>query len=837
MPVRRPTASAAVGLSIVLAAAGSICVPTPAAAQDPRAHEAEALERRGELLEAQGQFAAAVESWRRALALRQAMQDRGGEARLAGTIGVAYFGREDYATAIEYLRPFLGLTRDLGERRAEGVALTYLGNSRVFLGRYTHAASDLLDALPVVRQFDDERGEGVVLAGLGTAQFHLGLYVDARRSFDRLLQIGRSLGDEPLSGFALLGIGHVADALGDSRTALDLYGQALRLAQRSGDRRTEGRAHGGLGNVYLGRGDHAAAREHYDRSLAIARSIGDREGEANAHGNLGNLYSLTDRRQEAQREHEQSLAIARARRDRQGEMDSLIGIGLASERAGDGRAAISAYQRTYHLAREARNRPAAVIALTNLGGALVSAGRPAEGEQALRDALLLADSLRAEDLEDVDRVRLFETHAVAYRHLLDLLARQQRDADALLVAERGRAQALRVLLAKRLASGEGTALRVERPLSLQDIRQVATDRRATLVAYAIADGGKELLAWVVQPDGNIRMRRSRLDSPLAEIVSPVRESLGAAGLDRSARTRGIHVVADDAAGAAPQLQRLHRLLIEPILELLPAREQATVILIPDQELHLVPFAAILDGNGRYLVDRFSLQISPSIDALRFTSAVAAPSRAADPGKRLVVGNPLMPQVHDSATGTTLRLPSLPGTEREAKAVAELLGTRPLMGADATKPRVVTELVAARVAHLATHGLLDDFGSGVPGAVALAPGPGDDGLLTAVEISALRLSAEVVVLSACDTGRGNLTGEGVIGLARALLVAGAASTVVSLWQVPDEPTASLMISFYEHQRKGAGKAEALRAAMIDTRQRYPGPANWAAFVLVGDAPSR
>jgi CHAT domain-containing protein len=148
------------------------------------------------------------------------------------------------------------------------------------------------------------------------------------------------------------------------------------------------------------------------------------------------------------------------------------------------------------------------------------------------------------------------------------------------------------------------------------------------------------------------------------------------------------------------------------------------------------------------------------------------------------------------------------------------------------------LPQARVIHLATHGLLDDYkGLGTPGAIALGPsGTGElnDGLLTANEILDLNLNAKLVVLSACDTGRGRITGDGVIGLSRSLITAGVPSVIVSLWSVPDAPTAELMVEFYRNWReRKMDKAQALRQAMLSTMKNHPNPRDWAAFTLIGE----
>ncbi len=124
--------------------------------------------------------------------------------------------------------------------------------------------------------------------------------------------------------------------------------------------------------------------------------------------------------------------------------------------------------------------------------------------------------------------------------------------------------------------------------------------------------------------------------------------------------------------------------------------------------------------------------------------------------------------------------------------------------------------------------------GVPGAIALAPSGKHDGLLTSCEILDMKLNADLVVLSACNTGGGNITGDGVISLSRALITAGVKSVIVSLWSVPDNSTAFLMSEFYRYFQHNPDKAAALRQAMLATRKKYNNPVDWAAFTLIGEA---
>lgn len=208
----------------------------------------------------------------------------------------------------------------------------------------------------------------------------------------------------------------------------------------------------------------------------------------------------------------------------------------------------------------------------------------------------------------------------------------------------------------------------------------------------------------------------------------------------------------------------------------------------------------------------------------------------------------MPSIRSIPDEAPTPLSPLPGAEKEAIAIANILGTQAIVGKDATERSIAQQMRSARIIHLATHGLLNeiqDRDSGVPGAIALAPdrtppnstdsgNAAGDGLLTSGEILNLKLNAELVVLSACNTGRGKISGDGVLGLSRSFIAAGVSSIVVSLWFVPDAPTAELMTEFYRQLQQNSDKAVALRQAMLATMRRHPQPTNWAAFTLIGEA---
>ncbi len=281
------------------------------------------------------------------------------------------------------------------------------------------------------------------------------------------------------------------------------------------------------------------------------------------------------------------------------------------------------------------------------------------------------------------------------------------------------------------------------------------------------------------------------------------------------------------------LQLLHQVLIDPIANLLPADPNAKVIFIPHGDLFLIPFSALQSADGKYLIEKHTISISPSIQLLQLTRQQH--HRINGKAKNsIAVGNPTMSKTPISWRNKFLHpLAQLPQSEQEAQTIAQLLNSSAITGDRATKDFVVSQMSDAKIIHFATHAILDDGDLLSPNAILLAFTSKDDGLLTASEILKLNLHAELVVMSACNTARGTILGDGVIGLARSFIVAGVPSVIGSLWSVPDSPTAELMTEFYRNLQKHFDKAQALRQAMLTTMKTHPAPRDWAAFTLIGE----
>ncbi|MEP0859302.1 CHAT domain-containing tetratricopeptide repeat protein [Trichocoleus sp. DQ-U1] len=784
---------------------------TQALAQTPDARKAEAdqLFQQGIEQFQTNQFEAALQSWQQALSLYREIKDRLGEGQSLGNLGITYYSLGDYAQAIDYQQQRLAIAKGIKDRLGEGQSLSNLGSAYDSLGDYAQAIDYHQQSLAIAQEIKDRLGEGASLNNLGGTYFSLGDYAQAINYYQQSLAIKREIKDRWGEGKSLSNLGNTYNSLGDYAQAIDYHHQSLAIAREIKNRLREGESLSNLGVTYNSLGDYAKAIDHHQQSLVIMREIKDRLGEGVSLGGLGNAYYYLGDYAQAIEYHQQSLTIARELKDRSGEGTSL----------------------------------------SNLGNTLRRLGNLTEAEKTLRAGIEVYESLR-ERLggNDAYKVSIFEEQARTYRLLQEVLIAQNQPTEALEVAERGRARAFVELLATRFSSASSTGPNVSpNPPNIQQIQQIAKQQNATLVEYSIIyDNFKvqgkqeshesELYIWIIPPSGVISFRRVDLkplwqqqNTSLTELVINSREAIGVRGRG------GIEVSLIDDVSQTERLQQLHQLLIQPIADLLPADPNARVIFIPQESLFLVPFAALQDANNKYLIEQHTLLTAPSIQVLALTrqQRQRVPVSAKDV---LVVGNPSMPSLAPKIGEKPQPLSPLPGAEKEALEIARLLNTTALIGNQATESAIVQKLPTAKMIHLATHGLLDDFQElGIPGAIALAPSGQDDGLLTSSEILNLKLNAELVVLSACDTGQGKLTGDGVIGLSRSLITAGVPSVIVTLWAIPDNPSALLMTQFYRNLQQNSDKAQALRSAMLTTMKQYPNqPNTWAAYTLIGEA---
>ncbi len=748
-------------------------------------------------------FDLAIASWQQALNLYQQQKNSKGAINVLETLAEASKMLGKYEQAIAYSQQLLALAQSLGDRRTEANALGNLGNNYRVVGNYAKALEVQNQGLVIRKELNDQQGEGQALASLGNIHYDLGNYRIAENFFQRSLKIAKAVGNGN-------GIVSMLNSLGAIAGTQEEYAQAIK---------------------------------YYQQSLDNARKIGFREAEGNALNNIGSSYHVQRKYKEAIAYYEQALTVAKELTNPRMEGAAVGGMGLGYVFLEEYDKAISLQEQSWQLAKQIGDRRLEAMTLSNWGYTLWRSQKYAEAEQKFMTSLNLLESLRS-NLSDGDKVSIFDTQLHAFNLLQQIMVAQGKPEAALEIAERGRARAFAELLSRRVSSSSATkadakddAIPSLVSVNIADIRRIAQQQNAVMVEYSlIADPsfigqGKlkgefiKLYIWVVQPSGAIAFREvdlRKFDVSIVDLVADSRSLFN----DANGIVKDPQEVLDKYA----ELKQLHAILIQPIQDLLPKDVNTRVIFLPQGLLFLVPFAALISPKNQFLIEKYTVQIAPAIQVLDLTHKLSQQLQKVNLQEVLIVGNPTMPSLGNPPT----QLPTLLGAEKEAKAIATLLNTTFLTGDNATKTEVVNKMKSARFVHLATHGLLEEYRKGeIPGAIALAPSAGDDGFLTASEIVTMRLNAEMVVLSACKTGQGLLTGDGVIGLSRSLITAGVPSVVVSLWAVPDDPTALLMTEFYKKFQTEPNKAQAIRHAMLATKAKYPDPLNWAAFTLIGE----
>lgn len=490
-----------------------------------------------------------------------------------------------------------------------------------------------------------------------------------------------------------------------------------------------------------------------------------------------------------------------------------------------------------------------------LGQVAEQDGDKAEAIRRYKTAIELIESIRAKASTENDKIGALGSYHEIYTRLVALLIQTGAASHAFEYAERGKARAL----VDMLASKDDLSTRSAGVGGVADTKSILADLRRAELPAPIITTGKTASHDEADKKRNIAVQiRERLrqeDPELASLVSVVhlpadefrkilradetlieyfgddrtfyafvvtREKITAVTLDpgvlaqvaafRQSVQRPASLDSDALAIA------MYQKLIAPLS--LPAGGLLTVV--PHGSLHYLPFSALSNGKSR-LIDRYSVRVSPSASVLPMLAARARPSNRSV----LVFGNPdLGDKQYD-----------LPGAQKEAQEIARLQpGNKLLLRGAASKAAVLQYGAQYGYVHFASHGTFDALKPRQSG-LLLANKPGSnsptDGMLTVDELYSLRLDADLVTLSACETALGNIqSGDDVIGLTRGFFYAGAHSIVSSLWEVDDKATEQLMVNFYRFLPKNS-KADALRLAQLEVKKRFPHPFYWAAFQLAGN----
>jgi len=811
----------------------------------------------------------ALDYYSQSLTLTRNIGDPRKEAELLSNIGAFYNSIDDNEKALEYFDQALPLLRSAGDRSGEATTLNNIGAVYDRIGEGQKALEYYDQSLTLIRAIGERRTEGVLLDNIGAVYESQDDHQKALGYHDQSITVAREVGDKATLATALRNAGIAWRALGDTIRAVDNLTQALENARLVGNPRLVGSALNTLGETYLLSGDKHKALDYYNQSLPLWRGAGDSTGEAGtlyglarAERDLGNL-SKSRAHIEAALEIVESLRVRYRRQELRTSyfasvqkyydfyIDLLMRINRTQKSNGSDTLALQVSER-------ARAR--------GLLDMLTEAH--ADIRQGVDHALLERERTLQ---QQISARAAWQMQLLGGKHTANQLTAVAAEIDALTT------QLQTVKGQIRATSPRYAALTQPQPLNLKDIQQQLLDDDTLLLEYSL--GEERSYLWVASKSSLVTYelpKRADIEKVARRLyVLMTAPNQQAPGADPN---RGLRVAR--AAGNDRQLQdaiiTLSQQVIVPAAGLLGTKR---LLVVADGALQYVAFAAltsqsnIADGYKPLVVDHevislpsastlavlrreltgrkpasrtLAVMADPVFDAAdervrKNKSEVKPASSSAQRGLSITVQKAA---AESGVSRASLIIPRLPGTRLEAEkilALAPATERKQAMDFAANKVTATSdELGKYRFIHFATHGFLDSTNpdlSGIVLSLVDEQGSPQNGFLRAHEIYNLKFPAELVVLSACQTGLGKeIRGEGLVGLTRGFMYAGAARVVVSLWSVDDEATSELMARFYSRIMKdGLRPAAALRTAQIEMlkQTRWQAPYFWAAFVLQGE----
>ena len=812
---------------------------TTAIQNGDRDREERAYSSLGNLYQLLGDYRKAIEYHEKHLKIAIEFGDRDGEGGAYGNLGIAYVSMGDYQKAIKYHKKNLKIAIEIGDRGGEGRAYGNLGNAYESLGNYQKAIEYQEKPLKIAIEIGDRGGEGEAYGNIGNAYLLLGNYQKAIEYHEKHLKIAIEIGDRSGEGRAYGSLGNAYDPLGDYRKAIEYHEKHLKIAIEIGDRGGEGRAYGSLGNAYRSLSDYRKAIEYQEKHLKIATEIGDRGGEGRAYGNLGIAYQSMGDHQEAIKYHEKHLKIAIENGHQREEGQAYGSLGNAYQSLGDHRKAIEYHEKHLNIATEIGDQAGKGTAYHNIGMIFFSLEETENAVDNFVSAVDVFNSLRSLlKSQDNWKINFRERHEATYTFLWVSFVRIKKIDEALFAAEQGRAQTLsdNLLLQYELNSSSSSATIDTK----ETILRLFTKLSSPTIFVAIK--GFTTNIWFLRRGMKTVFRQGRLEGdrrekhPLLALLQSSLEKVGTRGaescedrtfdeLDNECSFSMIELRGEGAGKpSSPSLDNpfkpFYDAVIDPILDMLEPQDDELVI-VPDGALCLTPWAAVFES--------IRILIVPSLTSYQLILSV--PEGHHQKKRALLVGNPCLKELKKP-------LHDLPYAQKEVEMIASILKTTPLTGIHATKAEVMKRISSVGLIHIAAHG------NKQKGEIALSPNPGwsskfphrKDYILKMSDVQAANLRAQLVVLSCCHSGRGRvLKGEGVVGIARAFLAAGARSVLVALWAIDDEATMVFMKRFYQHLKEGKTASAAVQQSMKFLREseQFSKMKYWAPFQLIGD----
>jgi CHAT domain-containing protein/tetratricopeptide (TPR) repeat protein len=837
--------------------------------------EAVVLSNLGLVYNSFGEPQKALDYYNRALSLDRVVGGQRGLAITLNNIGSVYNAIGEPQKALDYYNQALPLIRAAGDQRSEAATLRHVGIVYDSLGAKQRALAYHSQALPLARAVGDRRGEAHTLNYLASIYDSLGAKQMALDYHSQALSILRTVGDRRGEATALNDIGSIYASLNEIQKALDYHSQALQLSRGMGDRKQEAQALNNLGSAYNALGERQKALDCHNLALPLARDIGDRRIEATALFGIARIEDAQGKPLDARHTVESALNIIESLRTKvvspelrssyfenaknyyEFSIDLLMRLHKLRPDEGYDRAALQTTERARARSLLERLAEARLEIRRGADPALV------ERERELQ-RLLNAKTER--------QVRLLngkhtDEQAAEVANEIKALTSQYQDVEAEIMAK----------------SPRYAALTQPQPLNSEEIQRQTLDDRTSLLEYFL--GAERSYLWVVSASSvksyELPKRADIEEASLRVkklITARVTREEGEGPQRRRAR------ITEAEARYWPEAARLSRMILGPAMSELKGKRLA---IVPDGELQDVAFGALpippasgdskapRSGDWLPLIAEHEIVSLPSVSALavlrketagrrpaaktvavladpvfdkddeRIKLTIADKSGKESPSEATTPAAGDLTRATEEVIGTGGAISRLPFSRAEAEAILSIApkaGALRALDFNASRATATSaELSQYQIVHFATHGLLNRTHpelSGVVLSLVDRQGEPQDGFLQLHDVYNLDLPAELVVLSACQTGLGKAVwGEGLVGLTRGFMYAGSKRVVASLWGVQDSATAELMKRFYGAMlgEKQMRPAEALRAAQVEMwkQKRWRSPYYWGGFMLFGE----
>ena len=801
-------------------------------------------------------------------------------------LALAYAHFSDYKNAVVYYNLLLTVAESLEDKREEGIAYAGLGNTWFRLGDFRKSLDYYKCALSNAEDLTDKLKIAIAYGGLGNASQALGHTETAISYLELSLDYAKDIGNKIEMGKTYSTLGYIFNSLGDFKKSIEYHNRHLDIAKEVGDVVGQSEAYGGLGNAFDSLGDFEKAIGYHGQQLGIAKKAGDKVGEAVANANLGNAYFSLNNFKKALHHYEQHLRIALELGDKAGEGGAYLHLGEICETFNNYTKAKNYYNRCLLIAEDLGDKARTGYACGGLGGVFLHFGNWEKAEEFYRKKLRIFEELgnkrhvalahhglgqcfelmgrlpiavenyqssvnvlneiRLLQSEDQWKIGFRNEYNIAYIRLWGCLLKQEKIGEALAAAEEGRAQSLADLMTSQYgfqSQTEGKRL---------DEEEFGMLNNTTSSTIFLSLSENKINIWLLLKEKPVLHRQKALyhhfaDNAAAETLQSliqfayenngVRANVNCENrsldvlrencytVERSSKKFSQQILQEDN----PPLAALYSYVIAPILDLIEGDE---LIIVPDGPLWLAPFAALLNPFSKYLCESFKVRLIPSLTSLRI---IAHCPKFHSSSGALVVGDPDMSEVTNRQGDQILE--QLPFARQEAQMIGQILNTAPLTGKLATKCEVLKQISSVAVIHIAAHGCMET------GEIALSPNPKrrsqipaeEDYILTMSDVMSVKLRAKLVVLSCCYSGRGEIKAEGVVGIARAFMGAGARSVLVTLWAIDDEATLEFMKNFYHNLVEGRSASESVNHAMkfLKESEKFSDVKYWAPFTLIGD----